>query len=51
MPVGWRLAAPEFGGSVEDMLSGEGARQYGGRWNSPGSAAVYLGDSLALAAM
>ena len=33
------------------MLSGEGARQYGGRWNSPGLAAVYLGDSLALAAM
>ena len=24
---------------------------YGGRWNSPGSNAVYLGDSLALAAM
>ncbi|MDE0348895.1 MAG: RES family NAD+ phosphorylase [Gammaproteobacteria bacterium] len=51
MPVGWRLAAPEFGESVEDMLSGEGPRQYGGRWNSPGLAAVYLGDSLALAAM
>ena len=51
MPTGWRLSAPEFGESVEDMLSGEGARQYGGRWNSPGLAAVYLGDSLALAAM
>jgi len=33
------------------MLSGEGARRYGGRWNSPGRPAVYLGDSLALAAM
>lgn len=32
-------------------MSGEGARRYGGRWNSPGRAAVYLGDSLALAAM
>lgn len=51
MPVGWRLASPEFGESVEDMLSGAGAREYGGRWNSPGLAAVYLGDSLALAAM
>lgn len=51
MLVGWRLAAPEFGQSAEDMLSGEGARRYGGRWNSPGLAAVYLGDSLALAAM
>lgn len=51
MLVGWRLAAPEFGETVEDMLSGEGARRFGGRWNSPGRAAVYLGDSLALAAM
>ena len=33
------------------MLSGEGARRYGGRWNSPGLSTVYLGDSLALAAM
>lgn len=32
-------------------MSGEGARRYGGRWNSPGRAAVYLGGSLALAAM
>ena len=33
------------------MLSGEGAHLFGGRWNSPGLAAVYLGDSLALAGM
>ena len=32
-------------------MSGEGARLYGGRWNSPGVRAVYLGDSLALASM
>ncbi len=51
MLVGWRLAAPAFARSVQDMLSGEGARRYGGRWNSPGRPAVYLGDSLALAAM
>lgn len=51
MLVGWRLAAPEFSRTAEDMLSGEGARLYGGRWNSPGLAAVYLGDSLALAGM
>ena len=49
--VAWRLAAPAFAQSVEDMLSGEAARRYGGRWNSPGRPAVYLGDSLALAAM
>ena len=51
MLLGWRLAAPEFARSAEDMLSGEGARLYGGRWNSPGHAAVYLADSLALAGM
>lgn len=33
------------------MMSGEGARLFGGRWNSPGLAAIYLGDSIALAAM
>ena len=32
-------------------MSGEGARRYGGRWNSIGRAAVYLGESLALAGM
>ena len=32
-------------------MSGEGARRYGGRWTSIGRAAVYLGESLALAGM
>ena len=32
-------------------MTGEGARRYGGRWNSVGRAVVYLGDSLALAGM
>ena len=31
------------------MLSGEGARLFGGRWNSPGRFVVYLTDGLALA--
>lgn len=47
----WRLAAPEHAGSVEDIFSGEGALRFGGRWNSPGRRAVYLGGSLALASM
>ena len=51
MLTGWRLSAPEFAGTPEEMLSGDGARLFGGRWNSPGRAAVYLGDSLALAGM
>jgi len=33
------------------MLCGDGAYRYGGRWNSPGRRAVYLGGSLALASM
>lgn len=33
------------------MLSGEGALLYGGRWNSPGRRAVYLGGNLALASL
>ncbi len=51
MLTGWRLAAPEFAATAEGMMSGEGARLFGGRWNSPGVRAVYLADSLALAGM
>lgn len=32
-------------------MDGEGARLYGGRWNSEGVAVVYLSTSLALAAL
>jgi RES domain-containing protein len=34
-----------------DALDGEGARPYGGRWNSPGVAVVYAAASRALAAL
>lgn len=30
-------------------MTGEGAKRYGGRWNSPGTAVVYCSSSLALA--
>lgn len=36
---------------VPTPLSTDGARQVGGRWNSPGVAALYCADSLALAAL
>jgi len=41
--TGWRLTRASY---VD--LSGEGARRLGGRWNSPGRAAVYLSQDAAL---
>ncbi len=46
--VGYRLVSPRWASTA---LSGEGARLYGGRWNSPGKPVVYLGGSRALAAL
>jgi len=34
-----------------EAFSGDGARLFGGRWNSPGTRAVYTSPSLALAAI
>ncbi|WP_316368938.1 RES family NAD+ phosphorylase [Candidatus Thiodiazotropha sp. CDECU1] len=51
MLSGWRIAAPEFASSPDEMMSGEGAYLFGGRWNSKGVRVVYLGSSLAQAAM
>ncbi|MDN5937018.1 MAG: RES domain-containing protein [Nitrosospira sp.] len=41
----WRLYKTTY----NDPLSGEGAKAYGGRWNLPGQAALYLADTPALA--
>jgi RES domain-containing protein len=43
---GWRLCRAPFAD-----LSGEGARRYGGRWNSPGRPLVYLAEHSALAVL
>lgn len=51
MRSGWRIADPEFATSPTQMMSGEGAYLHGGRWNSKGTPVVYLGTSLAQAAM
>jgi len=44
----WRLAKTRYAATVFD---GEGARIYGGRWNSPGIRVAYASESLALATL
>jgi len=44
----WRLVKTRY---LATAFDGEGAREFGGRWNSPGVAVVYLAESLALAAL
>lgn len=44
--LAWRLSRAPFAD-----LSGEGARQYGGRWNRPGRPIVYAASSAALAVL
>lgn len=49
MPLSlWRLVKPKHAASAFD---GEGARLFGGRWNERGTAVVYLGGTLSLAAL
>jgi len=42
----WRLTHRRY---ADSAFTGEGARRHGGRFNSPGTAAVYTSESLALA--
>jgi len=44
----WRICRERF---AADAFSGEGARRFGGRWNSHGVPMVYCSSSLALAAI
>ena len=46
MPSGWRIDRPR-----RNAFSGEGARRFGGRWNSAGVAVVYLSEHQSLAAL
>lgn len=48
MPQVWRIVK---GKHAERAFDGEGARLYGGRWNSPGVPAVYASESRALATL
>ncbi len=44
----WRIVQKRF---ASQAFTGEGARLYGGRWNSPGLAVVYAAASRALAVL
>lgn len=45
MPEAWRIVKKRH---VQAAFAGEGARRYGGRWNSPGTSVVYASESRAL---
>ena len=44
----WRIVKKAHAATA---FSGEGARRFGGRWNSPGTPVVYTSGTLALAAL
>ena len=47
----YRVAKARHAPDAQTMLSGEGAREWGGRFNSPGVRAVYCSSTLSLAAL
>lgn len=47
----YRVAKTRHARDAQTMLSGEGARQWGGRYNSTGVRAVYCASTLSLAAL
>lgn len=46
--VAWRIVQRRF---AKIAFTGEGARRFGGRWNSPGHPVIYTAESQALAAL
>jgi len=42
----WRITKKQY---QFQAFSGQGAKEFGGRWNPPGTASIYASDSLALA--
>jgi RES domain-containing protein len=48
MPVAWRIVRA---GRANSAFTGEGARIYGGRWSSRGTAVVYVSEHESLAAL
>ncbi len=48
MATGWRIVKSRY---VAAAFDGEGARLYGGRWNSPGTRIVYTSKTISLAVL
>jgi RES domain-containing protein len=48
MATGWRIVKSWYASTAFD---GEGARLYGGRWNSPGTRMVYTSSTISLAVL
>ena len=48
MPFAWRIVRAA---RVNSAFTGEGARIYGGRWNSPGTTVIYVSEHESLAAL
>ena len=48
MPSAWRIVRAA---RVNSAFTGEGARVYGGRWNSRGTAVIYVSEHESLAAL
>src|SRR5246127_529 len=48
MPSAWRIVRAA---RVNSAFTGEGARIYGGRWNSRGTPVIYLSEHESLAAL
>ena len=47
----WRIARAEYAQTTQQMLSGDGAARFGGRWNPKGTPAVYCSENSSLAAL
>jgi RES domain-containing protein len=48
MASGWRIV---LASEAAHAFSGEGPRRYGGRWNSPGTAVIYVSEHQSTAAL